>query len=147
MYIYFSAFKWLWSWSDLMYSSYGENSDSPVKRFCLIGGSSLEIVLYLDLISIWSWPDLDLISTWSWSDLNPFTPVVAIRQRKSHFFKRNIKPKPSIICIQTFFEHVLYIMGSNSDKKVLKRLVWVECSQSHAIFRRWGNGHWQKICW
>ena len=27
--------------------------------------------------------------------------------------------KPSIIYIQTFFEHVPYILGSNSDKKRL----------------------------
>ena len=46
---------------------------------------------------------LNILCTLAMISFNPFTtPVVAIRQHKSHSFKMNIKPKPRIICIQTF---------------------------------------------
>ena len=41
---------------------------------------------------------------------NPFTPVVALMQHQSAFFKIAIKPKPSIIYTQTFFEYVPYML-------------------------------------
>ena len=44
------------------------------------------------------------------SALNPFTPAFAIWQPKSAFFKMTLKSKPSIIYIQTFFEHVPHIL-------------------------------------
>ena len=53
--------------------------------------------------------------------INPFTMVVTIWYRKSVFFKMNIKSKPSFIYIQTFFEHILYTLGSISVYSVLKR--------------------------
>ena len=49
---------------------------------------------------------------------NPFMPVVAIRQRKSPFFKMTIKSKPYINYIQTFL-NMFPIYWSNSDKKRL----------------------------
>ena len=42
--------------------------------------------------------------------INPFMPAVAVRQPQSAFFKIAIKPKPSIIYTQTFFEYLPHIL-------------------------------------
>ena len=42
--------------------------------------------------------------------INPFTLAFAILLPQSAFFKMTIKPKPSIIHTQTFFEYVPYIL-------------------------------------
>ena len=47
--------------------------------------------------------------------LNPFTPVVA--NTKVTFFLNEYKTQTKYHMPSNFFEHVLYILGSNSDKK------------------------------
>ena len=46
--------------------------------------------------------------------VNPCMLLMIIRQPKSHFFKMNIKSKPSIIYIKTSFERVFYTLGKNA---------------------------------